>query len=259
MLKSLRSGFALAVTAIASLTAPSFAAEAIQVRLGPASRSLSVDALATYAETGRATENLGYYLNRIGDRQAATLRDALNYEVPLNFVPFARFTRSRLGTGILDETAGVIRPATPVVDGTQALRAALVTSTSDGSFTLLELLQKYPSSTIVIRSGDVRDRVDGIQNIGDDLQLLLASFGVNVDVSQVASDPESVRDLLTSGGNYLNRVETFASRYGITDLDLNAATPPSGDIEIPKAELYELYQQFLGLGAQTGVEVEVDR
>ncbi|MEO1133874.1 MAG: alpha/beta hydrolase [Cyanobacteria bacterium J06639_1] len=259
MLKSLRSGLALAVTAIASFAAPSFAADTIQVRFGPASRSLSVDALATYAETGRATENLGYYLNLIGSEQAAALRDTLTYEVPLNFVPFARFTRSRLGTGILDETADIIQPLTASVDGTQALRAALVTSTSDGSFTLLELLQRYPSTAIVINSSDVRSRVDGIQSVGDDLQLLLASFGVNVDVSQVASDPESIGDLLASGGDFLNRVETFATRYGISELDLNAPVPPTGEIEIPKAALYNLYQQFLGLGAQTGVEVEIDR
>lgn len=231
---------------------PGFAANRVVVTQGAASRGFSVDAIKTFAETGETTENLGFYLDDLSNPQTEALRDALQFEFAVNFVPFSQFLNSRLGDGILDQMAVVIKPGlNPAEPGIRALRGALTRASEDGVFDLVEVLEFYPGNDLVIDRGEIDNRLSSLQGLSEDFQLLLAAFGLEVDVDAAGFKPEAFQTVFQSGRSYLNELKTFAEENGITELELDSPTPPTGEITLSKAELYQLYQDARDLVSET--------
>ncbi|MEM9569180.1 MAG: alpha/beta hydrolase, partial [Cyanobacteria bacterium P01_E01_bin.34] len=240
-------------------TSAARAAEEIVVTAGAANRVFSVSAIETYAETGELTENLEPYLGDLSPEASEALREAISFEVPVEFVPFSQFLRTNTGESVLNQAATIVKPFNPNVSGSQALRAAFTLAAQDGSFSIVELLRMYPTSRLSIDQTTASDRFDNLKELSQDMQLLLAAAGVDVNFSDARLEVEgiaidfseaqfvdiqAVQNLFVSGQEYVGDLRSFARESGLTDLELDSPTAPEGDITIPKADLYNLYQQF---------------
>ncbi len=245
------------------LSASVRAADRLVVTQGSLSRGISVVAIKRYVETGEATENLAYYVDPLSAEEAEALRQGFQASISLHFLPFSRFLNSSLGEGILEQMALAIQPGIdPQPEaGVKALRGALIGAAEDGRFNLLELLERYPHQDLVL---DQDDFDPAFQELGGGFQDLLASVGLRIDFVgeelRLSDYQEIMRTLFDPSRLYLERVERLAQDYGLDPEALNSTTAPPGEITLPRAELYQLYQDLQQIRSQTlqkqGIQIE---
>lgn len=90
----------------------------------------------------------------------------------------------------------------------------------------------------MIDRGQIDNRLSSLQSLSEDFQLLLAAFGLEVNVDQF--NPEALWTVSQSGQNYLRDLRTFAEENGLTDLELNSSREISSPRKIladPKVSL----------------------
>ena len=238
-------------------TTPVQSAEEVRLVYGAAERSIPVESLANFANQGELDSDLEPYMRGLSDTEIADVRDALNYRINVNFSPFAKFLSTDLGSAILSEMTAIVSPQSPSVDGVQALRASLNTASQDGHFSVLDLIEKYPTSSVDIDVKEIAEDVaiaeeivndvqqtehalSGMHNLAGSLELLAESF-LNQDTGgQLVTDSES----------FIAKVEDFAQTSGLTAIDLDSQTPPDGTISLSKADIWQLYQDFQSLEAE---------
>ncbi len=142
----------LAVAIAGGVSGQAHAAEELVITAGPATRTVQIDELAVYAETGETSRQLQVYFDEyVGEEGAKGIRKALNLTVQVDFVPFTQYLRSEGGSCFLGQVSRMLRPATSNIDATQALRAGLINSAApDGNLSLIEFFQTYPNRQIYI-------------------------------------------------------------------------------------------------------------
>ena len=142
-----------------------FAAEEVALRYKSLGRTVAVADLAILAETGDAPDRLGGLLNQ-ANLPPETLQGALNRRFTADVVTLDKTLNSLPGEWLLDQVGEAIHPTHGDAQR-QALRAALVLSASDdGELSLLEVLQTYPTETVVLE-------VDRIQTVFNQIEALL--------------------------------------------------------------------------------------
>lgn len=235
------------------LTLPGWTADRLVVTQGSLSRGISVTAIKTYVETGAATENLAYYVDPLSPEEAQALRQGFQAPIHVEFLPFSQFLNTQFGEGILEQMATAIQPGlNPQTGaGTKALRGALIGAAEDGELSLLELVEHYPHSDLVLD----QDNFDpAFQDLGMGLQSMLASVGLSFQISRTdltLSDYQRVLQILFDPQPlYLERVEQFAEQYGLSSADLNSAAPLTGEITLSRQDLYQLYQDLQQIQSQ---------
>ncbi|TVQ20077.1 MAG: alpha/beta hydrolase [Leptolyngbya sp. DLM2.Bin15] len=125
------------------------AAERIVFRYAGFERSLSVQELTTFAETGELSSNLAHYANRT-DKDPDDLRRALVRPIPMRLVFLDAALNSWVGEMLLDRVGQTIHTSSGEANQ-QALRAALILSASDDdAITLLEVIQNYPTEEVYV-------------------------------------------------------------------------------------------------------------
>lgn len=121
------------------------AAERVTLLAGAWSRSVEIDDLRSLAATGEASGFLQDAL-RYSNLQPKTVQTALNLSIPLSPVLADRLLNSFLGNLALDRIGQILAPRVSGQSGRQALRGAILQSVArDSRFTLLELLENYPT------------------------------------------------------------------------------------------------------------------
>ncbi len=178
------SALALLATAIAGLTAgKAYGAEELVITAGPATRTVQVDELATYAETGETSRQLQVYFDEyVGEDGAKGIRKALNLTLEVDFVPFTQYLRSEGGSCFLGQISRMLRPATSNVDATQALRAGLINSAApDGNLTLIEFFQKYPNRQIYIDQAQLSGSGEESEALRTMFKEVLVASGLPLD------------------------------------------------------------------------------
>ena len=170
-LVSLCFGCGLALTAIAT---PAAAAEKITFIIGPINRSITLDELRTLAETGEARGDLKTII-KVANQTPEGAAEFLTQPFPFDLVRAYGLLTSVPGEAMLEKIGTVLAPRNANSAGAQALSAAILLSLSgDNEFTLLELLEKYPT--------DARVNVGALQSLGEefgDVTGLLSTFGGN--------------------------------------------------------------------------------
>lgn len=158
------------------------AAENIQVEVGPASRTFAVKELANFGRTGTVSRQLQYYFDQLEPEAIEGISAALNYPVQVKFVPFAKFLRSPGGECLLEKVAEFVQPDIAALSGSKSLRAAFVNASSpDGKFDAIEVLEKYPTSTIQIDQNALQGEGDRLAALEDDINALLQKAGIAED------------------------------------------------------------------------------
>ncbi|WP_026082514.1 alpha/beta hydrolase [Mastigocladopsis repens] len=128
------------------------AAERIYVSYSPFERSIPVTALQKYARKGVIDHDLAVYTQYLKKEQLQQLRRALLNPIKVNPVAVSQFLYTPQGEFLLQRLGEVIKTESrqPKV-GLHALRGTLILASAEpGGLTLLNLLRKYPSSSIYI-------------------------------------------------------------------------------------------------------------
>ena len=141
----------------ASQPRPSFSAEEIRITTtGPLAFTISVDSLATFAETGEVTDDLRLYARFMNDALLEQLQTGLTFQFPLDVVTVDNVAYSPLGRDVLFNLGKVVQ-ATPGENGEVALRAAVINAAAkaDGEgWTIVDALREFPTHSIDI---DLKD------------------------------------------------------------------------------------------------------
>lgn len=127
----------------------SSAAEAITVRYGLFTQSVSIRDLHQYAETGTASIALQNFLRYLKREEQTALRSALQTEIPVNLVALDRVLNAPTGQRFLAQLAQADDRRDQA--GVQALRAALILGTKRGErLSILSALEAYPNHQLTI-------------------------------------------------------------------------------------------------------------
>jgi predicted dienelactone hydrolase len=128
------------------------AAERIYASYSALERSISVTALEDFATKGVINEDLAVYTHYLKPAQLVELRRVLQSPIKVNAVAVSQFLYTSQGEFMLRRLGEVVKTESRQEQpGFHALRSALILAASEPQgLTLLNLLRKYPSSSIHI-------------------------------------------------------------------------------------------------------------
>ncbi|MGK7941948.1 MAG: alpha/beta hydrolase [Crocosphaera sp.] len=138
----------LSFGAIALTTVPTYGADKISLVYDSLIFSVSVDSLETFANEGRATGNLGFYLDVAGitAEKQALFREALSKPVPVDPVLISRSLHTDEGLRLLDYFGSVIN-IQGGRNGEYAIRGALVQSAFEPEgLSLINVLKNFATN-----------------------------------------------------------------------------------------------------------------
>ncbi|NEQ47391.1 MAG: alpha/beta hydrolase [Leptolyngbya sp. SIOISBB] len=150
----------LTVGVTAEAIAPQAAHSAEDIRIlveGPLVFDLSVESLATFAETGEVTGDLQLYARFLNEETLQLLRDGLTRKIPLDVVAADNLSYSPLGREILLNVGKVLQ-AYRGVNGQKALRSAVIGAAANADaegWTLIDVLEEFPTPALEIELQDL--------------------------------------------------------------------------------------------------------
>ncbi|GAB4381486.1 MAG: hypothetical protein Kow00121_40150 [Elainellaceae cyanobacterium] len=148
---------------------PSVAAERLFFTYGPLGRSIPIEDLRTFADTGETTSQIRWYL-RLTDLDPEILRAVLNQELVLNINTVDSITYSLPGEYALFEIGQLVHTQSRQAN-IQALRGALLVSLSeDNRISLIEFLENYPTPGIYVDGVVLAEVARDVGNFVDRLQ-----------------------------------------------------------------------------------------
>jgi hypothetical protein len=190
---------ALLLGAAAAVMMPdsrALAANRIYFTYGPLGRSIAVDDLKNFAETGKTTSDLRWYL-RVAHADADAVRRVLSQPVGISFGFVNRVFYTIPGEYVLFELGQIIHTKSRK-DAVQikALRSSLVLSTSDDNkISLIEFLEKYPTPEVYVDgvilarvAGNVSKFVQRIEPTLEVIQSFLEDLICNCDSNQTPTN-----------------------------------------------------------------------
>ncbi len=121
----------------------SSAADAITVRYGLFTQSVSVADLRQYAKTSNASIALQNFLRYVKREEQTAFRSALQAQIPVSLVALDRVLNAPTGERFLAQLAQADDRQDSA--GVQAIRAALILGTKSGEISLLNVLEAYPN------------------------------------------------------------------------------------------------------------------
>ncbi|MEW6491383.1 MAG: alpha/beta hydrolase [Cyanobacteriota bacterium] len=151
----------------AGIQTPAMGAERIRASYSILERSISVDALETYAKTGELEGNLAYYARYLKPQQLERLRRVLLTPIELGPVEVSQFLYTPIGETLLHRLGNVVKTEAGQ-PGFYALRSALILAAAEPKgLTLLNILRKFPTRGIRIdleRSLDIASELENWLN-----------------------------------------------------------------------------------------------
>ncbi|MBW4513388.1 MAG: alpha/beta hydrolase [Scytonematopsis contorta HA4267-MV1] len=167
-----RTLFLIVSSCIILFSIPAFAAERVILKYRVFRESISVEALSTFANTGKISTVLPVDI-AVGGKKSAAIRRYLTEPVKVNPLILDRILNSPVGNIILDQLSQVIHTKSRKADR-QALRSALILSANkDGQITLLEVIQNYPTSEVEVDGDRLESAYKTLLRLQGSLQNLL--------------------------------------------------------------------------------------
>lgn len=195
------------------------AAERIYVSFGALERSISVDALETYAKTGEIEDDLAVYAQYADPQALEELREVLIAPIPLSAVAISQFLYTSQGETLLERLSQVIQTETRY-PGFFALRSALILAADrpDG-LTLLNFLQQFPTEGIRIDLASSLDIARELEALVDDTNKATAAIVNQARLEATSPVPPVVRPR-----NLRRRGEFGVNKQSLTLQDLTRQT-----------------------------------
>ncbi|MGB3755283.1 MAG: alpha/beta hydrolase [Rivularia sp. (in: cyanobacteria)] len=162
-------------------------AERIYASYSAFQRSISITALEEFALNGEIGEEIAVYTRYLKPEQIAELRQVLTSQIKVHPVAVSQFLYTSQGEFMLRRLGEVIRTESgESKPGFHALRSALILAASEPEgLTLLNVLRKYPSSSMNI------DLARTLQ-IAEQLETLVNQTNKAVAAVSAKSDAESI-------------------------------------------------------------------
>lgn len=228
------SAFQVAIALSPQAVKPSQAAEKITFSLGATfERSISVDSLERYVETGEVSEELAPYLayvERLDPNAGEQVRSLLSQRADLDVVTVSQFAYTPQGGYLLSQAGEVFRTGARL-SGYKGLRGAAIVSAADpDGLTLLNVVRNFPTPVlrVDIRRGlAIANQVSNAFRQSDAALELIQQTALET-ATQPFPDGQSVSEifqLATQSGPYL--VRRFSVRL--------KASPKPVDIYLPQS------------------------
>ncbi|MGJ3252160.1 MAG: alpha/beta hydrolase [Elainellaceae cyanobacterium] len=168
------------------------AADYVRVQFGPVELSISIDSLETFVTEGTVEDDLAAYARRLNDERLSEIRQLLVTPADLDAIALSNFLYTRQGEILLERLGNIVR--TESNSGFYALRAALILSaTSADGLTPLNVLQQFPTSSIVIdverALAIVRELERLINTTSEAIALVENQFESNIGSNSPGIDP----------------------------------------------------------------------
>lgn len=179
----------LLVSSTAVLPRPVLAAQRIYISYAPIERSISVDALAEYAQKGKLDNDLAAYANYAGSQSMARLQRVLMTRINLSPVAVSQFLYTPQGEALLQRLGQIIKTESRQ-PGFYALRSALVLAAADPQgLTLLNVLRYFPSASVRVDLRLSLQMAEEIQSIVDQTNeaIALVSEQSSIEVANTAT------------------------------------------------------------------------
>lgn len=170
-------GVSVALVGMLNAQPQALAAEQVMLRYNVLERSVSIDELSEFAETGKTSRELRTYLRNSG-QDPERVRELLSEEVEVRQLFLDEVLNSAPGEVILDRMGDFVQ--TPSGEANrQALRSALVLSASDDDrISLIEVLQNYPTQEVHVNGNRVANAYRQIQDIQENIAAVLDVIGL---------------------------------------------------------------------------------
>ena len=171
--------FLLLITYQTILNVPSVkSAENIKIVYGVFSKTIKLDSLNNYAETGSSSKELRRILNAIGSSDNE-IRSVLNknFEIPITIA--SKLVYSEIGNVFLKRLSDVIYPtkARDEKTGILALRASVVQGINlgNGKINLINFFKGYPTKTVILDVNALSKVMNKVESISDLLEFFTDS------------------------------------------------------------------------------------
>jgi predicted dienelactone hydrolase len=179
----------------AIVPSPAQGAERIFVNYGPLEFSLPISALEVYAREGKINDELAAYANYLEPEQLEQLRLILLARLDISPVAIAQFLYSPQGEIILGRVGEIIQTKAGQ-PGFYAIRAALIKAAADPQgFSLLNVLQEFPTYGIRINSARSLEVLEDLSNLIQRTQRAIAAVERQSIAEAFAQEPEDLSPL----------------------------------------------------------------
>ena len=190
----LLSGLAVSLLALAVAPLPLRAAETVSLEFGPFSRTIPVDALVEFAETGEANGQLARFLRRLTPEQQETLRATLTASREVDLVRISQWFNTPMGERSL-LFLGKFAQTEARINGLQALRAAIIAAAAeDGDIALIDVMRHFPTAGMQL---DVAAVLSAFQQVADEVSLTQQLLDTLQQQARDAISQDSAPDLAT--------------------------------------------------------------
>jgi predicted dienelactone hydrolase len=138
----------LAIGSLSMMISSAQAAERVEFRFGPLEIGVSVKELETFSKEDVVGRDLNFFISRVAESDRKYVRKFLTLKPEFTALQVSQFFYSTIGENILNYTGELIQ-TDGHLNGSRAIRSALILAAADPEgLTLLNFLQKFPSSTL---------------------------------------------------------------------------------------------------------------
>ena len=145
-------------------------AEKIKIIYSIFSRTVTVDSLKTFAESGNSSKSLRKILNAT-DSSDEKIRSILNnkFEIPITIA--SKLVYSEIGNVVLNRLSSMLH--TPNTDdertGMLALRSSVIQGlyTGNGKINLISFFESYPTKTVILNVNALSKVMNKVQSISE--------------------------------------------------------------------------------------------
>ena len=145
-------------------------AEKIKIIYSIFSRTITVDSLKTFAESGNSSKSLRKILNATGSSDEK-IQSILNnkFEIPITIA--SKLVYSEIGNVFLNRLSSILH--TPNTNdertGTLALRSSIIQGlyTGNGKINLVSFFESYPTKTVILNVNALSKVMNKVQSISE--------------------------------------------------------------------------------------------
>ncbi|MEM1391765.1 MAG: alpha/beta hydrolase [Cyanobacteria bacterium P01_H01_bin.150] len=206
-------------------------AERIYASYSAFQRSISINTLEKFAENGEVSEELRVYTQYLKPEQIAELRQVLTSQIKVHPVAVSQFLYTSQGEFMLKRLGEVIKTESgESKPGFHALRSALILAAGEPEgLTLLNIFQKYPSSSINIDLGRTLQIAAELETLVNETNKAVATVSAKSDTEAAIPATVSVENLPS-----LNiRGKFIAKKHTLKFFDVTRRRLLSTDIYLP--------------------------